>query len=226
MSHVPVPQSPSVQQKCVHWPPFMSSLQWKPGMQYGPGAVFEQAAHMTASAGGGKQTKTPFPLRSQASPEFVQPALVTGLHSDFGTHALLQGPWKQVASAENVVLPWQVALSVMLPSAHPEQSLSGRQSLISVQHEPVMQVSHAGSVNQPVPSQLPPPAPELEELLPVLVDVLLELVLVLVLVLVLDDEEDVPPVAPLPPLPPVPLLLHAPCAKAMPTRPPARRIHG
>jgi hypothetical protein len=156
------------------------------------------------------------------------------LHTDFGTHALLQGPWKQVASAENVVLPWQVALSVIVPSAHPEQSLSGRQSLISVQHEPVMQVSHAGSVNQPVPSQLPPPVPELVELLPVpelvellpvlvLVDVLLELVLVLVLD---DEEEDVPPVAPLPPLPPVPLLLHAPCAKAMPTRPPARRIHG
>lgn len=100
-------------------------------MQNGP-AELEQVSQSAVSFGAGKQTKMPSPLRSQASPAAVsQGELVTGLHSDFGTQASLQGPWKHVASATNVVLLWQTVESVMLPSTQPEQSLSPRQSMVS-----------------------------------------------------------------------------------------------
>ncbi|MFT3776351.1 MAG: hypothetical protein QM820_64225 [Minicystis sp.] len=146
----------------------------------------------------------------------MQPSFVIGLHSDFGTHASLHGPWKHVASATKAAFAWQVAESVIVPSAQPEQSLSPWQSLTSVQHEAVMQVSQV-SPNQPVPAQLVPPP------VPVLV-VTPELLLVLVVVVVADDDVLAPP--PAPPVFPPPPPPQAPGAKARARRPPVKRIHG
>jgi hypothetical protein len=146
--------------------------------------------------------------------------LVTGLQADFGWHSVSQLADSQVLRA---MISGSVSQAVPAPPRQSLQFWSPWQARRSVQHWASTQRPQSLPLVRPEQSAAPP-VPELVELLLVLVDVLLELVLVLVLVLELDEEVlEVPPVAP---LPPVPLLLHAPCAKAMPTRPPARRIHG
>ena len=168
VSHLPVPQSPSVQQKRAH----LSLKQLVPTAQKGPS--LPQAPQSTTSFGGGKHTKRDVgaePPRSQVSPLAVlQPSPVTGLHTDggVGVHSDAQESEMHASNALSAALAAHVVGSPV-PLLHSRQSASWLQLASSWQQLACPHVAHSPGVRMPLQSTAPPPVPVAVEVVPVLV---------------------------------------------------------
>ena len=123
VSHLPVPQSASVQQKCAHEVPKQAS----PAPQKGP-LLLLQAPQRIAVFGGSKHTKPASCTRSHVAPLATsQPAPVTGLQGGGSVkHSILQDVVRHSLNTLRGALALQTAGSAF-GERQPRQSASSLQ---------------------------------------------------------------------------------------------------